>query len=103
LVDDHRPLIGDAVLPGGPGLLLVIEKSPGANTLEVTRGVDSALDALRPGLAGITVDPTIYRPATYVETATHNVLLALVIGLILLLLGLGAFFFDGRTALVSVC
>jgi Cu/Ag efflux pump CusA len=103
VVEDHQPLIGDAVLPGGPGLLLVFEKSPGANTVEVTRGVESALDALRPGLSGITIDPTIYRPATYVETATHNVLTVLAIGLVLLLLGLGAFFFDWRTVVVSLC
>ena len=102
VVEDHQLLIGDAVLTGGPGLLLVIEKSPGANTLEVTRGVEAALDALRPGLTGIRVDPTIYRPATYLETSRHNVAIALAIGLFLLILGLGALFFDWRTTLVSV-
>ena len=29
---DHQPLIGDAVVEGGPGLMLVIEKFPGADT-----------------------------------------------------------------------
>ena len=38
------------------GLLLVVEKFPGANTLEVTRGVEEALDELRPGLAGMRID-----------------------------------------------
>src|SRR6267378_681716 len=32
----HPPLIGDAILDGGGGLLLVIEKLPSANTLQVT-------------------------------------------------------------------
>ncbi len=32
--------------------MLVVEKLPGANTLDVTRGVEDALDELRPGLAG---------------------------------------------------
>ena len=33
-----QPLIGDAVVNDGPGLLLVVEKLQGANTLAVTRG-----------------------------------------------------------------
>ena len=37
VVEDHQPLIGDAVFTDGPGLLLVVEKLPEANTLEVTR------------------------------------------------------------------
>src|SRR5689334_16439945 len=50
VVTDHQPLIGDALLQGDEDSLLVIEKFPNANTLEVTRGVEAALDRLRPGL-----------------------------------------------------
>ena len=32
--------------------MLVVEKFPGANTLEVTKGVEDALDKLKPGLSG---------------------------------------------------
>jgi hypothetical protein len=38
------------VISDGPGLLLIVEKLPWGNTLEVTRQVEQALDALRPGL-----------------------------------------------------
>src|SRR4051794_37980907 len=38
--EGHQPIIGDAVINGGPGLLLVVEKAPGANTLKVTHGID---------------------------------------------------------------
>jgi len=38
LVEGHQPLVGDAVINGGPGLLLIIEKFPWANTLQVTAG-----------------------------------------------------------------
>src|SRR5919109_719214 len=44
VVEDHQPLIGDAVVNDGPNLMLVVEKFPGANTLEVTRGIEAALD-----------------------------------------------------------
>ena len=56
VVEDHQPLIGDALTNDGPGLLLVVEKFPGANTLEVTRGVEDALAELGPGLPGIDVE-----------------------------------------------
>ena len=50
IVVDHQPLIGDAVVNDGPGLLLVVEKFPGVSTLEVTEGVENALETLRPGI-----------------------------------------------------
>jgi CzcA family heavy metal efflux pump len=102
IVVDHQLLIGDAVSSDGPGLLLVIEKFPGANTLEVTRGVESALDALRPGLSGVTIDSSVFRPGTYIETSNGNLAAAFLIGAALLLLALVAFLFDWRTALMSV-
>ena len=52
-------LIGDAIVNSGPGLLLVLEKSPDANTLEVTKDIDSALEDLQPGLPGVHFDPHV--------------------------------------------
>ena len=102
IVVDHQPLIGDAVFSNGPGLLLVIEKLPGANPLDVTRDVEAALDDLRPGLSGITIDTSLYRPGTYIESSSGNLTTALIIGAVLLLLALGAFLFAWRTALIAV-
>ena len=42
----HQPLIGDAVVGDRDGLVLVVEKFPGASTPEVTNGVEEALDDL---------------------------------------------------------
>ena len=102
VVEDHQPLIGDAVLNDGPGLILVIEKFPGANTLEVTRGVEAALEALRPGLTGIEIDTTIFRPANYIELAIGNLSTALLIGVLLVALVLLLFLWTWRTALISL-
>ncbi len=102
LVIDHQPLIGDAIINDGPGLMLIIEKFPWANTLDVTRGVEAALDELRPGLAGITVDPTIFRPADFIELALHNLAMTLLLGSALVFLVLLAFLYDWRTALISL-
>lgn len=101
IVEDHQPLIGDAVCSDGQCLLLVIEKFPEANTPQVTRDVDAALEAMRPGLGGMEIDSSVYRPATYIEDSVANLSRALLIGLILLVLVLSVFFFWWRTVLIS--
>ncbi len=102
VVEDHQPLIGDNVLNIDPGLLLVIEKAPGANTLEVTQGIEAKLDELRPGLSGIQVDTSIFRPASFIEMAVGNLTNALFIGFLLVALALYLFLFSWRTALISL-
>jgi CzcA family heavy metal efflux pump len=100
VVENHQPLIGDALLKDGPGLLMVIEKFPAANTLQVTRGVEAALEKLQPGLSGITFDSTVFRPATYIEGSIGNLSRTLLIGALLVVLVLGLFLFDWRVVLI---
>ncbi|UKA55050.1 efflux RND transporter permease subunit [Arthrobacter sp. FW305-BF8] len=102
VVEDHQPLIGDAVINQGQGLMLIVEKLPWGNTLEVTRGVEAALQQMEPGLSGITVDTEIFRPATFIEESLNNLSRALMLGCILVVLVLGAFLFQWRTALISL-
>jgi Cu/Ag efflux pump CusA len=102
VVEDHQPLIGDAITKNGPGLLLVIEKFPGASALDVTRGVEKALAELRPGLPGMDVDQNVFRPATFIESAIRNSGRAGLIGLVLVALVLLALLFSWRTALIAV-
>ena len=102
LVWDHQPLAGDAVINDGPGLMLIVEKLPWANTLDVTRGVEEAIEELRPGLPGMEIDTTIFRPATFIEDSIDNLTKALLIGALLVVLVLGAFLFEWRAALISV-
>src|ERR671917_372673 len=98
----HQPLIGDAVINDGPGLLLVVQKFPNSNTLEVTRGVEEAIDDMRPGLPGMEIDTTIFRPATFIELAIENLTTALLLGVLLVVLILAAFLFEWRTAFISL-
>jgi CzcA family heavy metal efflux pump len=102
VVEDHQPLIGDAVVNDKDGLLLMVEKFPGANTLEVTTGVEKALDKLKPGLSGMQTDTSVFRPASFIEDAIDNLTLALVIAGVLLALALAAFLFRWRTVLIAL-
>ncbi|HLF72854.1 MAG TPA: efflux RND transporter permease subunit [Anaerolineales bacterium] len=102
VVEDHQLLIGDAVVDESPNLLLVIEKLPGINTLEVTRGVEAELAALEPGMPGLEFDATLFRPATFIEMAIANLSRTLVVAAILVVLVLGLFLYGWRTALISL-
>jgi CzcA family heavy metal efflux pump len=100
--DGTMPLAGDAVVDGGSGLLLIVEKYPWGNTLDVTRNVDKAIKELQPGLPGVRFDTHVFRAANFIETSIHNLTISLLIGALLVILVLGAFLFEWRTALISV-
>jgi len=102
IVWDTWPLVGDAVINDGPGLMLIVEKLPWANTLEVTRGVDKALAELQPGLPDIEIDSKIFRPATFIELSVRNLMRALLLGCVLVIVVLVFFLYDWRAALISV-
>ena len=103
VVDAPAPPIGGASIGGQPGVILMISTQYGANTLEVTRGLDEALAELRPTLAtqGIVVHADVFRPADFIETALRNVRSSLLIGAALIVLVLFLFLFNLRTAAIS--
>src|SRR4051794_12001826 len=99
---DHQPLIGDAVINDGPGILLVVEKLPWANTVEMTRGVEDAIRSIEPGMPGVQFDTTIFQQANFITEAINNLTQALVLGFILVIVILALFLFEWRVALISV-
>jgi CzcA family heavy metal efflux pump len=102
VVENHQPLIGDALTNDGAGLLLVIEKFPGSNAMDVTRGVEEALATMRPGLGGMEIDTSLFRPATFIAMAMDNLTRALIAGFVVVVLALGLLFFNWRAALISL-
>ncbi|QDU56140.1 efflux RND transporter permease subunit [Aeoliella mucimassa] len=98
---DHAPPIGDAIINNQPGLLLIVEKQPWANTLDVTKGVEKAMEELRPAFAGIEYDTTIFRPATFIERALTNLTHSMLAGCVLVVVVLLLFLFDWRSAIIS--
>jgi CzcA family heavy metal efflux pump len=98
---NHLPMVGDAVINDGEGLMLIVEKLPWANTLDVSRGVEAAIEEMRPGLQGISIDTTIFRPATFIETSISNLTESLLIGAVLVIIVLLFFLYEWRVALIS--
>jgi len=102
VVWDTWPMVGDAVINDGPGLMMIVEKLPWANALDVTRGVEKTLEALKLGLPGIEIDSQIFRPATFIELSISNLTKALLIGAVFVVLVLAAFLYEWRVALISL-
>src|SRR3954468_8328363 len=100
--ETNQPLIGDAVINDQDGLLLVVEKLPWANTVQMTRGVEDVIHALEPGLPGVHFDTTVFQQASFIELAIHNLTQSLVLGFILVVVILGLFLFEWRVALISL-
>lgn len=103
VVQAPEPRSGAAMIDGRPGVVIDISNQYGSNTLAVTRQLDAALRDLKPALAAqhITLHPALFRPATFVETAIHNVETSLLLGSILVAIVLFLFLFDLRTAAIS--
>ena len=101
VVEHHQPLIGDSVAAEGESLLLVIEKFPDANTEAVTEGVRDTLSDMAPGLAGVTIDSTIFERANLIDSAIANISNVLIIGLVLAVVILFLLLLDWRSALIA--
>ena len=102
VTESHQQLIGDALIDGDPGMILVIERFPDADPVAVTEDVETTLRVMRAGLPGVDIDTELFRPAGYVESMTSNLATALGIGLLLALVALALFLRSWRTALIGL-
>ncbi|SMP41854.1 heavy metal efflux pump, CzcA family [Neorhodopirellula lusitana] len=98
---DYAPPIGDAIINSQLGLLLIVEKQPWANTLDVTQNVEKAMAELKPAMGEVEYDTTIFRPATFIERALTNLGHSMLVGCVLVVIVLLLFLFDWRCAIIS--
>ncbi len=95
--------IGEGSHDGKPAVILGIQKQPGANTLELTRRLDAALDEIQAGLPkGMEIDRNIFRQSDFIEVAIRNVLGSLRDGALLVILIVLAFLASGRATAITV-
>ena len=57
---------------------------------------------MRPGLPGLQMDTTIFRPATFIEQSIDNLTRALLLGVLLVAVVISGFLFEWRTAFISL-
>jgi CzcA family heavy metal efflux pump len=104
VVAGAQPTFGDCLIMGKAGVLLVMLSQYGANTMEVTKAVEAALDEMKPTFAaeGITLYPRLHRPATFIETAIGHMRFSLLLGGALVAGVLFLFLFNLRAAFISL-
>src|ERR1700751_5947509 len=88
IVVGHQPLIGGALVRGQPGLVLVVQKLPSASVPAVTDGLNQALAEPAPSLSGVQVDTSLFRPASYIDSALRNLSRTLIAAAVLAALAL---------------
>ena len=97
------PKFGDSQVNGHSGVVLLAYAQYQANTMVVTRALETALRQMKPALEAehIELDMTLFRPANFIETSLRNVNHSLIIGGLLVAVVLFLFLLDLRTAFIS--
>jgi len=94
---------GDAGYNGAPAVMLSIQKQPAADTVKLTRAIESALGELKRGLPqGLSEPKVLFRQADFIEASIGNVTGALRDGAIMVAIVLFAFLLSARTTLISL-
>ena len=104
IVEGSEPKFGDCLIMGRWGVLMTMSSQYGANTLEVTKALEEALNEMRPtfGKQGITLYPALHRPATFIETSLTHMKHSLALGAILVAVVLFLLLGSVRTACISL-
>jgi CzcA family heavy metal efflux pump len=103
VVEAPEPPFGAASIMAQPGVILVLSAQFGANTLEVTGQIETALGELRPTVEAENAElhADLFRPANFIETATRNISFSLLLGGVLVVVVLFLFLYNLRTAAIS--
>jgi len=94
---------GEGSHKGSPAVILGIQKQPGANTLELTRQLDTTLDDIQRTLPpGMVIDKHVFRQADFIQRALDNLIGALRDGSLLVVLVVLLFLANLRASLITL-
>ena len=97
------PKRGKASAMGKPAVVMGIQKQPGANTLALTRQLETVLADIQTKLPpGMKLQTDIFRQANFIEVAVKNVFTALGEGVLLVIVVVLVFLANGRATLITI-
>ena len=94
---------GDASIDGEPGVIVMVSKQPGQDTVALTRTIEKAMAELRAALPpGVKLDDDVFRQQHFIEASIHNVIEVMRDAAILVTIVLVLFLLNTRTTLISL-
>ncbi len=97
------PKRGAAAQGGKPAVVMSVQKVPGANTLEVTKAIDRALDEIEMGMPpGIVLNRHVVRQSDFINLGVKNVIEVTRDAAIFVIIILIIFLFNFRTTLITL-
>ncbi len=102
---DYAPRLkrGDAGFMGNAAVILSVQKQPGADTVKLTKEIETALDDMaRVVPTEVRLKDILFRQSNFIEASIGNVERVLVEALIVVAIVLFLFLFNWRTTLISI-
>lgn len=97
------PRRGTGADSGRPAVILSVQKSPGVNTLALTREIDLAIDQIEASLPqGMSINRHVFRQATFIERSVRNVTHVLRDAVIIIAVILMLFLLNVRTTIITL-
>jgi CzcA family heavy metal efflux pump len=86
-----------------PAVIIGIQKQPGANTLELTKGIEATLDDIQRALpAGMQIHRDLFRQADFIEQSLSNLFTAFTEGAVLVIVVVVVFLMNARAAVITL-
>lgn len=94
---------GDAGFMGKPAVMMLIQKQPGADTLDLTHRLGLAIESLDASMpAGVKLNQIVFRQADFIEASIGNVQQVLVEAMVAVAIVLFLFLANVRTTAISL-
>jgi CzcA family heavy metal efflux pump len=95
--------IGEAGINGSPGVLMVIMKQPGYDTVKLTEQVEERLDQLASSLdSDLEINPELFKQSLFIERAIDNVMEAVRDGALMVVVILFIFLMNWRITFITL-